>query len=122
MIAGLSFKNQPWPVLYGSLLDSTFTKIKSVALNQERTSNFFGIAFILSIAFTLIVAVVVMVYGKNESFQLINSHNAPLADFFFKYVTYGGDGWMWVAVFLFCIFLIVQFFLIVKIFFSRVKK
>ena len=43
--------------------------------------------------------------GKNETFQLINGNHNSAADFFFKYYTHAGDGWMWLLLFLFSVFL-----------------
>jgi membrane-associated phospholipid phosphatase len=36
--------------------------------------------------------------GKNEFFLLLNSNLGPAADFFFHYITYIGDGIIWVPI------------------------
>jgi membrane-associated phospholipid phosphatase len=73
-------------------------------LLQERPGNNFGIAFFFSLFIALITGIVVLVLGKNESFQLINRNHNEYADFFFQYFTYYGDGWVWVPFVLFCFF------------------
>lgn len=73
-------------------------------MNQERPVNNFGIAIYLTLVFITGAAVLVLVMGKDESFQLINGSYSATGDFFFKYFTYTGDGWMWLVVFLFCFF------------------
>ena len=50
------------------------------------------------------MGLMLLLYGKYESFQLINSTYTANLDFFFRYFTYAGDGYMWAAVLLFCIF------------------
>jgi len=42
--------------------------------------------------------------GKEGTFQLINSNHNQYADFFFRYFTHAGDGWMWVPLGLYFIF------------------
>lgn len=71
---------------------------------NERPANNFGIAFLLAIVFAVATGVVILLLGKNETFQLVNSNHHPYADQFFKYFTHYGDGWMWVPLGLFCIF------------------
>lgn len=73
-------------------------------MKTAHSSNHFGLAFFLSLIMTTAVAAVVLYLGKNDSFQLINGFHSALADQFFKYVTYAGDGIMWVFVFLFSFF------------------
>ena len=46
----------------------------------------------------------ILVLGKNESFQLINSNHNDFADIFFKYYTHTGSVWMWLALGLYCYF------------------
>lgn len=53
---------------------------------------------------TVAAAAVVLVLGKNDSFQMINGTHDPIADQFFKYITYAGDGAMWVVVLVFSFF------------------
>lgn len=39
--------------------------------------------------------------GKQAAFLLLNDNMGPVADQFFKYWTYVGDGWIWVPLFFF---------------------
>ena len=71
---------------------------------QERPANNFGIAFILAIIIAISTGVLILILGKNGSFQLINSNHNPVADQFFKYFTHYGDGLMWAPLGLFCFF------------------
>jgi membrane-associated phospholipid phosphatase len=73
-------------------------------LLHDKPANNFGIAFLLSVCMALLTGLVVLYMGKFESFQFINSHHTPLLDIFFKYVTYYGDGVMWVPLVLYCVF------------------
>jgi membrane-associated phospholipid phosphatase len=73
-------------------------------LLNERPTNNFGIAFLLAIIFATATGVVLILLGKNETFQLINGNHNIYSDQFFKYFTHYGDGWMWVPLGLFCIF------------------
>jgi membrane-associated phospholipid phosphatase len=73
-------------------------------LLKGKTNNNFGLSFFFTIAIMLAIGVVILVFGKNDSFQLINSHNHPVADLFFKYYTYAGDGLMWALLIIFFIF------------------
>lgn len=50
------------------------------------------------------MGLMLLLSGKYESFQLINGADNASLDFFFRYITYAGDGYMWAAVLLFCIF------------------
>ena len=50
------------------------------------------------------MGVLILVMGKNESFQLINGNHNSSADLFFKYFTHAGSGWMWVPLGFYCIF------------------
>ena len=82
-------------------------------MEQERPANNFGIAFILSVIIAIGTGVLVLVLGKNEAFQLINSNHDPVADQFFKYFTYYGDGLMWIPLGLYCFFFRRKYFIAV---------
>jgi membrane-associated phospholipid phosphatase len=82
-------------------------------LRQERPPNNFGIAFILAIIIAVSTGVLVLVLGKNGSFQLINSNHNEIADHFFKYFTHYGDGVMWAPLGLFCFFFKRKYFIAV---------
>jgi len=82
-------------------------------LLQERPANNFGIAFILATLIAISMGVLILVLGKNESFQLINSNHNRIADQFFKYFTHYGDGVMWAPLGLFCFFFKRKYFIAV---------
>lgn len=71
---------------------------------QGKTNNNFGIALIFTIAIAFITGSLILLAGKEGSFQFINGNQAPLFDFLFKYYTHTGDGIMWVPLGLFCLF------------------
>ena len=80
---------------------------------QERPANNFGIAFILAIIIAIGTGVLILILGKNGSFQLINGNHNDIADQFFKYFTHYGDGVMWVPLGLFCFFFKRKYFIAV---------
>jgi membrane-associated phospholipid phosphatase len=82
-------------------------------LLQERPANNFGIAFILAIIIVIGTGILILVLGKNGSFQLINGNHNDIADQFFKYFTHYGDGVMWVPLGLFCFFFKRKYFIAV---------
>jgi len=82
-------------------------------LLQERPANNFGIAFILAIIIAIGTGVFVLMFGKNESFQVVNSNHNEIADYFFKYFTHYGDGVMWAPLGLFCFFFKRKYFIAV---------
>jgi membrane-associated phospholipid phosphatase len=82
-------------------------------LLQERPANNFGIAFILAIMIAIGTGVLILILGKNGSFQLINGNHNDIADQFFKYFTHYGDGVMWVPLGLFCFFFKRKYFIAV---------
>jgi len=82
-------------------------------LQQERPANNFGIAFILSVIIAIGTGVLILILGKNGSFQLINSHHNPVTDNFFKYFTHYGDGLMWAPLGLYCFFYKRKYFIAV---------
>ncbi len=72
-------------------------------MNLEKSNNQFGIAFFLTIILAIACGILILVYGKQDSFILINSNYSNYADFFFKYFTYAGDGLMWAPLVIFCL-------------------
>ena len=80
---------------------------------QERPSNNFGIAFILSIIIAIGTGVLILVLGKNGAFQLINSNHNQITDQFFKYFTHYGDGLMWGPLGIYCFFYRRKYFIAV---------
>ncbi|HLF45057.1 MAG TPA: phosphatase PAP2 family protein [Chitinophagaceae bacterium] len=73
-------------------------------MSLEKSNNQFGIALFFTIFIAIACGVFILVFGKEESFFLINGNHNNYLDFFFKYYTYTGDGWMWLTVLLFCLF------------------
>jgi membrane-associated phospholipid phosphatase len=71
---------------------------------NERPANNFGIAFILAIAMAIATGILILVLGKNGTFQLINGNHNETADQFFKYFTHYGDGLMWAPLGIYCYF------------------
>jgi membrane-associated phospholipid phosphatase len=80
---------------------------------QERPTNNFGIAFILTTLIAIGTGILILVLGKNGSFQLINSNHNEIADQFFKYFTHYGDGVMWVPLGIYCFFYRRRYFIAV---------
>ena len=80
---------------------------------QERPANNFGIAFILAIIIAIGTGVLIVIQGKNGSFQLINNNHNEITDQFFKYFTHYGDGVMWAPLALFCFFFKRKYFIVV---------
>jgi membrane-associated phospholipid phosphatase len=80
---------------------------------QERPPNNFGIAFILTTIIAVGTGIIILVVGKNGSFQLINSNHNEIADQFFKYFTHYGDGVMWAPLGIYCFFYKRKYFIAV---------
>ena len=80
---------------------------------QERPANNFGIAFILATIIAIGTGILILVLGKNGSFQLINSNHNETADQFFKYFTHYGDGLMWTPLGIYCFFYRRKYFIAV---------
>ena len=76
----------------------------SKALNTQHINQQFRIASIVSISFLLLIIIFLAIYGKKESFIIINSYNSTSLDTFFLYVTYLGDGLIYIPIVLYCIF------------------
>ena len=63
----------------------------------------FRIAAAMSFALILLVVAVLFIYGKKNSFIIINgSYNAGL-DYFFQYITVLGDGLIYIPIVLYCL-------------------
>jgi membrane-associated phospholipid phosphatase len=73
-------------------------------LTLEKSNNRFGIAFFFTIIIAIACGIFILVYGKQETFCLINGNHNIYTDFVFKYLRYAGDGYMWLAVLVFCLF------------------
>ena len=66
---------------------------------QSTEYRHFRNAVIFSIVLALVITVFLLVYGKENSFLIINKHNNPQFDYVFKFWTYLGDGIIWVPLF-----------------------
>jgi membrane-associated phospholipid phosphatase len=78
---------------------------------QNKDYQNFRMAVLFSLSIAFVLAVFVAIYGKDKSFLMINGHYSPQADYFFNYVTYLGDGLIWVPLFLYVIAFKRDFFL-----------
>lgn len=56
----------------------------------------FRVAAAFSLVLAVLIAAFVTIYGKHDSFLIINRLNNPSLDSFFRYFTYLGDGMIWV--------------------------
>lgn len=72
-------------------------------LKTEKTQQYFKIAVLTSLAFALAVAVFLLIHGKQDSFIIINGYYHPTLDIFFQYVTYLGDGLIYIPIALYCV-------------------
>ena len=68
---------------------------------QSTEYRHFRNAVLFSLVLALIIAVFLLIYGKNNSFLVINKYNSPEFDYVFKFWTYLGDGIIWVPLFLY---------------------
>jgi len=73
-------------------------------LSQRFLNKYFYLSAFIALQLAVITGVFVLEYGKNDSFQLINSNHNGFLDFFFKYYTHAGDGLVWLLFGLYCIF------------------
>jgi membrane-associated phospholipid phosphatase len=80
---------------------------------QSKEYQRFRAAVLFSVALALLLAVFVGIYGKDQSFLMINGRYSTRADYFFNYVTYLGDGLIWVPLFLYTLLYKRDFFIAV---------
>ncbi|HEV7333688.1 MAG TPA: phosphatase PAP2 family protein [Flavisolibacter sp.] len=80
---------------------------------QSKEYQYFRAAVLFSTILALLLTVFVAIYGKNQSFLMINGHYSPRADYFFTYVTFLGDGLIWVPLFLYTLIYRRDFFIAV---------
>jgi len=66
---------------------------------QSTEYRHFRNAVLFSMLLALIIAAFLLIYGKENSFLVINQHNRPGLDYVFRYWTYLGDGIIWVPLF-----------------------
>jgi membrane-associated phospholipid phosphatase len=72
-------------------------------LLQSKEYRHFRIAAAFSIGLSVLVAAFLLMYGKERSFLLINHSYNPVFDYLFQYLTYLGDGIIWVPLFVYTI-------------------
>ncbi|MEO6071561.1 MAG: phosphatase PAP2 family protein [Chitinophagaceae bacterium] len=78
---------------------------------QSKQSEHFRIAAIFCFCLAFATGLFLFIYGKTNSFIIINGHyNQPL-DFFFQYMTLLGDGLIYIPIVLYCIVLNRRFIL-----------
>lgn len=80
---------------------------------HERPANNFGIAFLLATLIAIGTGILILAFGKNGTFQLINSNHTEITDHFFKYFTHYGDGLMWAPLGAYCFFYRRKYFIAV---------
>ena len=97
------FNNRVNQVLQATHSRVTFVN-STLTLPQRLLNKYFYISVFLAIGLAVITGLFVLSYGKNDSFQLINSNHNGFLDFFFKYYTHAGDGIVWLPFGLYCIF------------------
>ena len=68
---------------------------------QSKEYQMFRKAILFCVVLALLLAVFVGIYGKEESFLMVNGRYSPQADYFFNYITYLGDGLIWIPFFLY---------------------
>lgn len=68
---------------------------------QSTEYRHFRMAVLFSLILAVIVAIFILLYGKDESFLVINKYNHPSFDFTFRYWTFLGDGLIWIPLFIY---------------------
>lgn len=66
--------------------------------------NHFLQAVFFSIGVALLLALFVVIFGKNESFLMVNNRWSVQADYFFNWVTFLGEWLLWVPLFVYALF------------------
>ena len=80
---------------------------------QSKEYQMFRAAIVFCVVLALLLAVFVGIYGKKNSFLLVNGNHSLQADYFFNYVTYLGDGLIWVPLFIYVLVFKRDFFVAV---------
>jgi len=80
---------------------------------QSTEYRHFRNAVLFSLLLGLLIALFILLYGKEHSFLVINEYNNPSFDYVFTYWTYLGDGAIWVLLFLYVIFFRREYFVAV---------
>lgn len=63
----------------------------------------FRISVGVSLLFVLLVAAVLFIYGKRGTFITVNSYYNIQLDYFFQYVTFLGDGLIYIPIIVYCL-------------------
>jgi membrane-associated phospholipid phosphatase len=79
--------------------DFYLCRLNILKLLQSTEYRHFRNAVLFSVALALIVAVFLLIYGKENSFLVINKYNSPQFDYVFRFWTYLGDGIIWIPLF-----------------------
>lgn len=58
---------------------------------------------VFSLALSMVIGFFVALHGKEHSFLIINQSGSPAFDYVFQYLTYLGDGIIWVPLFVYTI-------------------
>ena len=66
---------------------------------QSTEYRHFRNAVLFSLVLALVISVFLLIYGKENSFLVINKYNSPEFDYVFRFWTYLGDGIIWVPLF-----------------------
>jgi membrane-associated phospholipid phosphatase len=66
--------------------------------------NFYKTAVVVSIIFLFLLLIFLFSFGKNESFLIVNRYYHPSLDYFFQFVTYLGDGLIYIPLVLYGVF------------------
>jgi membrane-associated phospholipid phosphatase len=80
-----------------------FAKMKH-SLSNHHINEQFRTSVAVSMVLLISVVIFLLIYGKQQSFLIINSYNAESLDTFFKWATYMGDGLIYIPIVLYCIF------------------
>lgn len=70
-------------------------------------------AVLFSLVLGLLVAIFLLLYGKENSFLVINKYNNPAFDYVFRFWTFLGDGIIWIPLFVYVILFKKDYFLAV---------
>ncbi len=80
---------------------------------QREEYQHYRMAVLFCLVMIFLVSVFVAIYGRQDSFLLINSFNSEQSDYFFTYFTYLGDGILWVPLFLYVLLYKRDYFIMV---------
>lgn len=72
-------------------------------LKSHTRHQHFRLAVLTSITFILAFALFLFIYGKKHTFIIINGFYNPQLDYFFQYVTYLGDGLIYIPIVAYCL-------------------